>query len=584
MSTASQSNMWTQVRRLFAAEVTVVAESVPAETRSPRPAPDARPADPGGAVPDDGGIEARIGEILAQRPEESNLVGGKINLLNLGEIKNRLGPKWPRYEEQVHHFVAKTLERRLTDKDFFTRNEDDTYVILFHDGSEAEARLKCALLGKEISDKFFGELGDESGGALQVETVLATVDGGVAKQGIRLSDAIGQALAAAEAAQGTRSDTGSLTVDEIQRLLGDVSGRFEELEGPGKDEDGPLLVQDRFHELIRQLSNIENVLAAGDQTWAPLPEQAKERRDPTAAWEGRQDNPLEAIRRFVERAECGIERAKAAGGALAKGARSDAPELDLRTSYLPLWSVAHQRVGLYLCQTSVAINQTELDSEIEFNDDIGIKILDAVDRITLRRARSELQSIVSRGMSCLIVVPIHFDTLNRPASAQRYLPVCHAIPKELRQLIVWEIRGAPLVKWTTNFSRIVEQLRALGRAVFILAHPHELPPARLDQVLAKLQGIGIQGAGLDLGCDVQPEAATMAYVNRFAEAAEKHKLTSYLLGLETLSLCTAATCAGISHLAGHVIAHPLAAPQGVQQKALLSLYRSSIQAAADNAL
>src|SRR3546814_4829321 len=100
-------------------------------------------------------------------------------------------------------------------------------------------------------------------------------------------------------------------------------------------------------------------------------------------------------------------------------------------------------------------------------------LAEAVDRITLRRARAELQRIASSGLSCLLVVPISFSTLNRPASAQRYLPICHAVPKDLRQMVVWEIKDAPLVQWTTNFVRMVEQLRPLGRSVFVLSRSEE---------------------------------------------------------------------------------------------------------------
>lgn len=147
-------------------------------------------------------------------------------------------------------------------------------------------------------------------------------------------------------------------------------------------------------------------------------------------------------------------------------------------------------------------------------------------------------------------------------------------------MVVWEITNAPLVQWTTSFVRIVEQLRPLARAVFVLSRAADLPPGSIRRVLAKLHGIGIQGAGIDLCGDAMPENAMMQYLNRFAQAAEKEKLTSYLAGVSSLSLSTAASCTGIEHLSGDVVAPPVEEPEGIQQKALATLYLGPVEAPA----
>src|SRR3546814_19482123 len=114
-------------------------------------------------------------------------------------------------------------------------------------------------------------------------------------------------------------------------------------------------------------------------------------------------------------------------------------------------------------------------------------LAEAVDRITLRRARAELQRIASSGLSCLLVVPISFSTLNRPASAQRYLTICHAVPKDLRQMAVWEITDAPLVQWTTHFVRMEEQLVPLGRSVFVLSRAARKPVVQGESVYVRVE-------------------------------------------------------------------------------------------------
>jgi hypothetical protein len=574
MNKRGELKIWKRIRRLFVDEERTDAAARRNSLQPPTVA--SAPIVAGSHLPaflDDDAVKFRIEAVLAQRPPEACLVGGKVNLLNLGKLKERLGAKWPRYEEQVHEFVAKTLERRLSDKDFFTRSGEGSYVILFHDVSETEAKLKCALLGQEISNRFFGHLGDDDGQGLQLDTVLASVDGGVARESISLADAIRTALAEAEAeaeakaAEKEGRRAGALTPAEIEGLLG---ARFAELDKSGDASQPPKLVQDRFRELIRQLKNIEDALAADTQNETRLTGKTGHRQDVPHPSEDPKAGLRAIFREIIERADQAIQESEASDADLADD--EDGASLALETSYQPIWSAKHESIGLYRCHTRIVYGSADVGVGTNSDDDVQTKVVGAVDRITLRRARKDLQQLASSGLACFIVIPVNFNTLNRPASAHRYLLICHAIPKELRHMVIWEIQGAPLLKWTTNFARIVAQLKPLGRAVFILSRVADLPLPSLHRIFGNLQSMRVHGVGLELTGHAATEEEIIKYLGLFAAVAEKRKLMCYVNGVSSLSVSTAASCSGFEHLSGQIIAESIKKPQGVRHKELISLY------------
>lgn len=569
---APRANLWSRVRRLFATDEarTVPAAAPPARPRAPAAAPPPRAA-PTAFSPDD---HARIEALLTQRPAGEKVVSGRINLLNIDEIRLRLGTKWPRYEEQVHHLAVETLKRRLSDKDFFTRSGDGTYMVLFHNASEAEAKLKCALLGQEISRKFFGEMEAGTDCVLQVETVVTTVDGRVVRQGVRLADAVAEAMtSAARSADGEgHRQTESPTPEEMRHLLAVAEQRFEEIEGGRKGESEISLVRDHMRELIRQLKNIEGVLASPDREWVAMASADCPEAGARFMWHGEAVNPMDVVREFIARADRTLERAGKPVVWVYEDEEAQDTACDVHTTYLPLWSVARKSVGLYLCRSHVTSGDRTMAAGSPVDAEAELNLAAIIDRITLRRAKAALQGIADRGLSCLLVVPVHFSTLNRPGAAESYLPVCHGIPQELRRMIVWEIRKAPVDGWSTQVQRVIAGLQPLGRAVFVLCELKSFTSPLLHRLFGRLAGEHVQGIGIDIASCDGSEDDLAADLERFAAAAAKHGLSPYAHGVHSLSVSTAAICAGFEHISGKVVAEPLEAPDGLHDKPLATLY------------
>ncbi len=85
------------------------------------------------------------------------VTGGAVHFLNLAEVRARFADRWPIMASRVAAVSESVLEHRLARIDMFTRLEGPAYLIVFANGNEDAARLRCALIGQEIQRQLFGE-------------------------------------------------------------------------------------------------------------------------------------------------------------------------------------------------------------------------------------------------------------------------------------------------------------------------------------------------------------------------------------------------------------------------------------------
>lgn len=114
-------------------------------------------------------------------PSQQNLISsaGKIHLLDLGALKERLGSKWERMSQHVQMFFEAAIRRSLKPGDTFCRFEELTYLVMFRELSPEEAELKCAAISEEVCRRLFGENGEQvSLRNLVAHVGLATVPSG----------------------------------------------------------------------------------------------------------------------------------------------------------------------------------------------------------------------------------------------------------------------------------------------------------------------------------------------------------------------------------------------------------------------
>ncbi len=94
---------------------------------------------------------------------QSHLISsaGKIQLLDLAQLKERLGPKWDRMAEHVQLFFEAAIRRSLKPGDTFVRHGELGYLVMFRDLTAAEAEVKCASISDELCRRLFGANGED---------------------------------------------------------------------------------------------------------------------------------------------------------------------------------------------------------------------------------------------------------------------------------------------------------------------------------------------------------------------------------------------------------------------------------------
>jgi len=100
---------------------------------------------------------AALTEHIRNMVKAGGVTGGAVHFLNLAEIRARFADRWPIMASRVAAVSESVLEHRLARIDMFTRLEGPAYLIVFANGNEDAARLRCALIGQEIQRQLFGE-------------------------------------------------------------------------------------------------------------------------------------------------------------------------------------------------------------------------------------------------------------------------------------------------------------------------------------------------------------------------------------------------------------------------------------------
>lgn len=92
-------------------------------------------------------------------------VTGKLHLLDLSEIKNRMGEKWERTAPLAERFFEGAIRRNLGPGDSFIRQGELCYILLLRDLTPEEARVKCLTICEGLGERLFGN--DHAGASLR---------------------------------------------------------------------------------------------------------------------------------------------------------------------------------------------------------------------------------------------------------------------------------------------------------------------------------------------------------------------------------------------------------------------------------
>jgi hypothetical protein len=99
-------------------------------------------------------FQGRIAELLEQGQAA---VAGKLQFVDLDAIKAELGERWQIIADKVREVTQRTIERRLAPGDAYVAYDDDSYLLLFANLTEAQARIKATAIAMEIRQRMTGD-------------------------------------------------------------------------------------------------------------------------------------------------------------------------------------------------------------------------------------------------------------------------------------------------------------------------------------------------------------------------------------------------------------------------------------------
>lgn len=409
----------------------------PSPSRSPsdRPTPDSSERPPA--------ADARqmLEHVRAALGERAELTIGRVNFVDLDGIKARLGARWPRVADRVDAIVRRAIERRLDTSDLYIPLAGHRYLITYGRLSPAEAALKTAMIGEEITRILVGE--DFVGETLDVRTAVARVDG-------------------------------TLDFEEIPSVQQMVERLYEAPETQAEDPSKPEL---------------------GAETDAA------------------EDDPLAGV----------------------------------QLVYRPMWDVRRKVVSTFVYVPAVprgsgqfAIGRAAIPSIEE------PEVLRRLDVMTITAALADLARVAEHGRKLLLDVPVHFESIATTSRRAEYMKYCRVVPPDLQQFLIFELLGVPAGVPQSRLIELTMTLKRYSRSV-LLRLPLVDPLFRS----AGETGVNVVGASL-VGLRLR-ERQIMRAFDRFCEGAQKAGLQTYVHGLRTLSLTTAAVSAGFDYIDGDIV-------------------------------
>jgi EAL domain-containing protein (putative c-di-GMP-specific phosphodiesterase class I) len=433
----------------------------------------------------------------------------------------------------------------------FTRSGEDSYVIVFASLSEDEARLKCALLAREIAEKLHGEHSPTKDIPIRTSVSALSAEVGrdpaktlaqIAEKPSLIQESGDQGLTVASV---QASDDAS-AADQLSRLLASTEGRLAELDRQGLRSDAD---RAEWLRIRTRLQRVESEITEIAQTpiWSDVPGYQS-----GAAW--------------VEMTKLRTMQAVAKANGLRSSLDDGADNPELAFSYRPLWQARRGFVAAYRCSLRTRIGDHEVMNDLPAAEDEEIALANVMDRLVLRRSIKDLVANVNQKRATVIVVPVHYLTLARAGISSGFARLVHAIPRNIRQLLIWEVLDAPVGVWTPQIRPAIAILTRSGRAVFL----------RVDvdtKDLRELTSLGVHAVGIDVRQSREAEPVLMRKIERFAAQAERARLQCYMDGADSISFANMAIAAGFDYVAGEAIAQTINEPAGIVQTAMYDIYR-----------
>ncbi len=451
---------------------------------------------------------------------------GHVQEIDVQDIRRHFGAQWEQLSDKVHRQIHATLNRHLSQSDFYNEPSELRFVVIFRDLSHSEAAIKAQMLRDQILEKVLGSA----------------------------------AVAAMSREPAPESAAPKADGSALSSVLEDLSPRLsairQELDGMQRGTLDPTKLDDqlkRLNGLAQVLKNTGRLLgcaiAANGQASAT---RSNAEMDQAAVLE----QLKQRIAALLLEVEQELAQRLEAAAVIQTDRDAEALDFETRFDYIPLWSASKQVVSTYMCRIKLVHGKSLVSPDKIFRPTRDAPVLATVDRLSLRNSLIALHMLAGGDLPNVVGVPVHFSTLTHTQSQRQYAGLCRHIPEKFRRFIIWEIIGVEEGVWQSQVASAAGLLQPFGRGVVICLDLHH-------RDFEDLHHPAVQAIGVDLTYVNGNEADILRNIEGFVAAAQKKKLQVYVKGVQTLSLAVGCIAAGASFLAGDAIAGATDNPWGI---------------------
>lgn len=244
-----------------------------------------------------------------------------------------------------------------------------------------------------------------------------------------------------------------------------------------------------------------------------------------------------------------------------EGAAPEAPEPSF--AFEPVWNVRQGVVSAFRCVSPARDSRIRTVGESLTAEAEQVASDAHQDGLLLAHVIAEWGKLPA-GAVCLLIVPVHYETLASAGARRRYLEIAAGMPERLRKFLVFELTHLPagvmaerlqdLTRYLKRFCRMTTVLTAIGFDQF--------------RVIAKAE-ISIVSCVAEGGS----ERRLFEQMDRFAEGATAQQLQPGIYGVRSPSLTTGAIGSGFVYVGGEAIRSLGEAPVGFFKFEMADVYR-----------
>lgn len=245
----------------------------------------------------------------------------------------------------------------------------------------------------------------------------------------------------------------------------------------------------------------------------------------------------------------------------------------VRLVYRPMWDVRQNALATYICVPAVeAPGDTLVTGEAAVPGLTDPDTALVLDTTVLARLAEDLRSLENAKRKLLLVAPVHFETVASRRRREAYVRLCGSIPPQSRKLTIFELVDVPAAIPANRLLELAIQFRRFSRAVIL-----RLPVSHFQFPLPTETGIFAVGA--DLSDSDRSETELMRHMERFVAGASKTGLRTYVHGLGSVSLTTAAVGSGFDYIDGDIITSVVEAPRAAYRFEARNIYSNPFRRA-----